>query len=111
MSGELRVVAYMHAKPGQEAAVRGQIVIASSQGGSNRAAYPTTHTSTRTTEHDAYQCGYCTPGQVMSGVACLAEDHARSDDEIREWISGNLCRCGAYSNIVAAVRQVAESKK
>ena len=62
-------------------------------------------------EHDAYQCGYCTPGQVMSGVACIAEDHARSDGEIREWMSGNLCRCGAYSNIVAAVRQVAESKK
>ena len=58
-------------------------------------------------EHDAFQCGYCTPGQIMSGVACIAEGHARSDDEIREWMSGNLCRCGAYSNIVAAVRQAA----
>ena len=59
-------------------------------------------------EHDAFQCGYCTPGQIMSGVACIAEGHAGSDDEVREWMSGNLCRCGAYSNIVAAVRQVAE---
>ncbi len=59
-------------------------------------------------EHDAYQCGYCTPGQIMSAAACIAEGHARSDGEIREWLSGNLCRCGAYGNIVAAVRQVAE---
>ncbi len=58
-------------------------------------------------EHDAYQCGYCTPGQIMSAAACLAEGHARSDHEIREWMSGNLCRCGAYGNIVAAVRHVA----
>ncbi len=59
-------------------------------------------------EHDGFQCGYCTPGQIMSGVACIAEGHTGSDDEIREWMSGNLCRCGAYSNIVAAVRQAAE---
>ena len=58
-------------------------------------------------EHDGYQCGYCTPGQIMSGIACIAEGHAGSDDEIREWMSGNICRCGAYSNIVAAVRQAA----
>ena len=58
-------------------------------------------------EHDALQCGYCTPGQIMSAVACVAEGHARSDDEIREYMSGNLCRCGAYPNIVAAVRHVA----
>ncbi len=58
-------------------------------------------------EHDGFQCGYCTPGQIMSGVACIREGHAGSDDEIREWMSGNLCRCGAYSNIVAAVRQAA----
>ena len=57
--------------------------------------------------HDALQCGYCTPGQIMSAVACVAEGHARSDDEIREYMSGNLCRCGAYPNIVAAVRDVA----
>ena len=59
-------------------------------------------------EHDGFQCGYCTPGQIMSGAACIAEGHAGSDDEIREWMSGNLCRCGAYTNIVAAVRQAAE---
>ncbi len=59
--------------------------------------------------HDALQCGYCTPGQIMSAVACVQEGHARSDDEIREYMSGNLCRCGAYPNIVAAVRDVASS--
>ena len=58
-------------------------------------------------EHDAFQCGYCTSGQIMSAVACIAEGHAGSDDEIREWMSGNLCRCGAYANIVAAVRDAA----
>ncbi len=56
--------------------------------------------------HDALQCGYCTPGQIMSAVACVAEGHAGSDAEIREYMSGNLCRCGAYPNIVAAVRDV-----
>lgn len=58
-------------------------------------------------EHDGFQCGYCTPGQIMSAVALIDEGHAGSDAEIREWISGNICRCGAYPNIVAAVRQVA----
>jgi xanthine dehydrogenase YagT iron-sulfur-binding subunit len=58
-------------------------------------------------EFDALQCGYCTPGQVMSAVACIAEDHARTDAEIREYMSGNLCRCGAYPNIVKAVRSAA----
>jgi xanthine dehydrogenase YagT iron-sulfur-binding subunit len=53
---------------------------------------------------DGFQCGYCTPGQIMSAVALLAEGHARSDDEVREGMSGNLCRCGAYPNIVAAVQ-------
>ncbi len=57
--------------------------------------------------HDAFQCGYCTSGQIVSGVACIHEGHARTDDEIREWMSGNLCRCGAYTNIVAAVREAA----
>jgi xanthine dehydrogenase YagT iron-sulfur-binding subunit len=61
-------------------------------------------------EHDAFQCGYCTPGQIMSAVACIQEDHAGSDAEIREYMSGNLCRCGAYPNIVAAVRAVAERR-
>ena len=62
-------------------------------------------------EHDGFQCGYCTPGQIMSGVACIREGHAGSDDEIREWMSGNLCRCGAYSNIVAAMRQAAGTRE
>ena len=56
---------------------------------------------------DAYQCGYCTPGQIMSAVACVDEGHAGGGaEEAREWMSGNLCRCGAYPNIVAAVQQV-----
>ncbi len=59
--------------------------------------------------HDALQCGYCTPGQIMSAVACVTEGHTGSDDEIREYMSGNLCRCGAYPNIVAAVRDVARA--
>ncbi len=58
-------------------------------------------------EHDALQCGYCTPGQIMSAAALIKEGHAGSDAEIREWMSGNICRCGAYPNIVAAVRQAA----
>jgi xanthine dehydrogenase YagT iron-sulfur-binding subunit len=58
-------------------------------------------------EHDAFQCGYCTPGQIVSGVACIAEGHAGSPDETREWMSGNLCRCGAYPGIVAAIGSVA----
>ncbi|MDM0028339.1 (2Fe-2S)-binding protein [Variovorax saccharolyticus] len=58
-------------------------------------------------EHDAFQCGYCTPGQIMSAVACIREGHANSDDEIREYMSGNICRCGAYPHIVAAVRDAA----
>jgi len=62
-------------------------------------------------ENDAFQCGYCTPGQIMSAVACIREGHAGSDDEIREYMSGNLCRCGAYPNIVAAIRQAAEASR
>ena len=58
-------------------------------------------------KHDGFQCGYCTPGQIMSGVACVQEGHAKTDDQAREWMSGNLCRCGAYPNILAAVREVA----
>lgn len=57
--------------------------------------------------HDAFQCGYCTSGQIMSALALLAEGRVGSDDEIREFMSGNLCRCGAYPNIVAAIREVA----
>ncbi|OBP68683.1 (2Fe-2S)-binding protein [Mesorhizobium loti] len=59
-------------------------------------------------EQDAFQCGYCTPGQIMSAVACIREGHAGSDEEIREYMAGNLCRCGAYPHIVAAVRQAAQ---
>ena len=59
-------------------------------------------------EHDALQCGYCTPGQIMAAHGCIAEGHAGSDDEVRAWMSGNICRCGAYSNIVRAVRQAAD---
>ncbi|HEY3936460.1 MAG TPA: 2Fe-2S iron-sulfur cluster-binding protein [Bryobacteraceae bacterium] len=57
-------------------------------------------------EHDAFQCGYCTPGQILSAVCVVREGHAHTDDEIREQMSGNICRCGAYPNIVAAIRQV-----
>jgi xanthine dehydrogenase YagT iron-sulfur-binding subunit len=60
-------------------------------------------------EQDAFQCGYCTPGQIMSAVACIREGHAGSPDEIREFMSGNLCRCGSYPHIVAAVRRAAET--
>ncbi|MFF5986661.1 (2Fe-2S)-binding protein [Prauserella flavalba] len=58
--------------------------------------------------HDGFQCGYCTPGQIMSAVALLREDRARTDKDIREFMSGNLCRCAAYPNIVAAIRDVAQ---
>jgi xanthine dehydrogenase YagT iron-sulfur-binding subunit len=60
--------------------------------------------------HDAFQCGYCTPGQIMSVVGLLTEGHAKSDAEIREQMSGNICRCGAYANILAAVREVCEQQ-
>jgi xanthine dehydrogenase YagT iron-sulfur-binding subunit len=56
-------------------------------------------------DNDGFQCGYCTPGQIMSAVACVHEGHARTDDEIREYMSGNLCRCAAYPNIVLAIKQ------
>jgi xanthine dehydrogenase YagT iron-sulfur-binding subunit len=56
-------------------------------------------------EHDAFQCGYCTPGQIMSAIGCVNEGHAENDTDIREYMSGNLCRCAAYPNIVDAVKQ------
>ncbi|WP_276602612.1 (2Fe-2S)-binding protein [Nannocystis pusilla] len=62
-------------------------------------------------ENDAFQCGYCTPGQICSAVGLLAEGHARSDDQIRELMSGNLCRCGAYPNIVAAIGQAMRPRR
>ena len=62
-------------------------------------------------ETDALQCGYCTPGQIMSAVACVQEGHARSDAEIREFMSGNLCRCAAYPHIVEAIKRAAPQMK
>jgi xanthine dehydrogenase YagT iron-sulfur-binding subunit len=56
-------------------------------------------------DHDAFQCGYCTPGQIMSAIGCVREEHADNDADIREYMSGNLCRCAAYPNIVAAIHQ------
>jgi xanthine dehydrogenase YagT iron-sulfur-binding subunit len=56
-------------------------------------------------DQDAFQCGFCTPGQIMSGVGCIREGHTGSAEEIREWMSGNICRCGCYVNIVRAVEQ------
>ncbi|RYZ32306.1 MAG: (2Fe-2S)-binding protein, partial [Sphingobacteriales bacterium] len=61
--------------------------------------------------HDGFQCGYCTPGQIMSGIACIREGHANSDDEIREYMSGNICRCGAYPNIVKSIADVKKGGK
>ena len=60
-------------------------------------------------EHDAFQCGYCTPGQICSALGLINEGHAKTPDEIRELMSGNLCRCGAYPNILAAIEQVLAS--
>ncbi len=62
-------------------------------------------------DHDAFQCGYCTPGQIMSAVACVREGHATNAAQIREYMSGNLCRCAAYPNIVDAVRDAASKMK
>ena len=61
-------------------------------------------------EHDAFQCGYCTPGQICSAIGLLNEGHAKSDDEVRELMSGNICRCGAYPNIVAAIQDAREKQ-
>jgi xanthine dehydrogenase YagT iron-sulfur-binding subunit len=62
-------------------------------------------------EHDAFQCGYCTPGQILSGIACIAEGHADSPEDVKFWMSGNICRCGAYPAIVAAIGQVARGEQ
>jgi xanthine dehydrogenase YagT iron-sulfur-binding subunit len=59
-------------------------------------------------DHDAFQCGFCTPGQVISAVACIREGHATDEHEIREWMSGNICRCSSYPQIVEAVKAAAE---
>ena len=57
-------------------------------------------------KHDGFQCGYCTPGQIMSGIACINEGHAETKEDIKEFMSGNICRCGAYPNIVKAIQEV-----
>jgi xanthine dehydrogenase YagT iron-sulfur-binding subunit len=62
-------------------------------------------------DHDAFQCGYCTPGQICSAAGLIAEGKARSADEIRELMSGNICRCGAYPNILAAIEQVMGARR
>ncbi|MER9593697.1 (2Fe-2S)-binding protein [Mesorhizobium sp. M0244] len=62
-------------------------------------------------DNDAFQCGYCTPGQIMSAIGCINEGHAGSEDDIREYMSGNLCRCAAYPNIVAAVVQARDETR
>ena len=62
-------------------------------------------------DQDAFQCGYCTPGQIVSAIACVAEGHARTDADIREYMSGNLCRCAAYPHIVAAINQAKTQMK
>ncbi|WP_181167157.1 (2Fe-2S)-binding protein [Mesorhizobium sp. B2-8-3] len=62
-------------------------------------------------DHDAFQCGYCTPGQILSAIGCVNEGHAESEDDIREYMSGNICRCAAYPNIVAAVLQARDQMK
>lgn len=62
-------------------------------------------------EFDGFQCGYCTPGQIMSAVACVREGHANTPDQVREFMSGNICRCGAYSNIVDAVMNAKQGGK
>jgi xanthine dehydrogenase YagT iron-sulfur-binding subunit len=59
-------------------------------------------------DQDGFQCGYCTPGQIMSAVACVREGHAKTDADIQEYMSGNLCRCAAYPKIVAAIKQARE---
>jgi len=62
-------------------------------------------------DHDAFQCGYCTPGQIISAIACVHEGHAENDAQIREYMSGNLCRCAAYPNIVDAIKQAKTQMK
>lgn len=62
-------------------------------------------------DHDAFQCGYCTPGQIVSAVACIAEGHATDAESVREWMSGNICRCAAYPQITAAVLDAAAKMK
>ena len=62
-------------------------------------------------KHDGFQCGYCTPGQIMSAICCVREGHATNEDQIREYMSGNICRCGAYSNIIDAITEAKKGGK
>ena len=62
-------------------------------------------------KHDSFQCGYCTSGQIMSAIACVREGHTKTRNDIKEFMSGNICRCGAYQNIVDAITEVATSKQ
>jgi xanthine dehydrogenase YagT iron-sulfur-binding subunit len=84
------------------ASVRGAVTTIEGLAGPNGELHPLQQAFI---EHDAFQCGYCTPGQILSGVACIAEGHAANAAEIREYMSGNLCRCAAYPHIVAAIAQ------
>ncbi|MBV9112045.1 MAG: (2Fe-2S)-binding protein [Hyphomicrobiales bacterium] len=84
------------------AAVRGPVTTIEGLAGPAGALHPMQEAFI---EQDAFQCGYCTPGQIMSAIACVHEGHAENDAEIREYMSGNLCRCAAYPRIVAAVNQ------
>jgi xanthine dehydrogenase YagT iron-sulfur-binding subunit len=86
------------------AAVRGPVTTIEGLAGEGRALHPMQQAFI---DQDAFQCGYCTPGQILSAVGCVREGHAGSDAEIREYMSGNLCRCAAYPHIVAAIQQAA----
>jgi xanthine dehydrogenase YagT iron-sulfur-binding subunit len=83
-------------------AVRGPVTTIEGLAGAGEALHPMQQAFL---DQDALQCGYCTPGQILSAVACVAEGHAGSESEIREYMSGNLCRCAAYPHIVAAIQQ------
>lgn len=96
--GERRVLACMTLA----AAVRAPVTTIEGVAGADGALHPM---QAAFIEQDAFQCGYCTPGQILSAIACVREGHASSDAEIREYMSGNLCRCAAYPHIVEAVKQ------
>src|ERR1700712_910932 len=86
------------------ATVRGPVTTIEGLAGDGEALHPMQQAFL---EHDAFQCGYCTPGQILSAVGCVREGHTTSDDDVREYMSGNLCRCAAYPNIVRVIRRAA----
>jgi xanthine dehydrogenase YagT iron-sulfur-binding subunit len=90
------------------AATRGEVTTIEGLAGENEPLHPMQQAFL---DCDAYQCGYCTPGQILSAIACVKEGHAGSDGEIREYMSGNLCRCAAYPRIVEAVRLAAPATR